>query len=101
MNNCRTWCTPALGKVVDVSCSFWFLGVPPTLVGKVEGPPTLTKIEKVGGIRGGGSAKKVNIFMCLKRRSEVEPKVIQNFDQNFWSTHLRSTDFSRKKAKIF
>ena len=59
------------------------MGAPPTLAGKVGAPPTLTKIEKVGGIRG--VSEKSQLFMCLKRRSEVDPPVIQNFHQNFWS----------------
>ena len=34
-------------------------------------------------------------------RGRPLPSVIQNFDQKFWSIHLRFTDFPRKKGKIF
>ena len=42
-----------------------------TLAGKVGAPPTLTKIEKVGVIRG--VSVKRQLFMCLKRPPEVDP----------------------------
>ena len=46
-----------------------------------------------------GSAKKVNFFMCLKRRSEVNPPP-PVIEQNFSKTHLKSTDIP-EKGKIF
>ena len=60
---------------MDVFCSFCFLGVPPpTLVGKVGGPPTLTKIEKVGGIRG--VSEKSQLFYVFKTPFRGRPPPI-------------------------